>query len=139
MKLFISTIILLVTCESCGQSFSSDDSNIYIFEYPGKIFGQTIIGFFVTHETFAKKVSYKINYSKGKITSIKKNLDNNNYKYLKKDDGNIYIEGLKLFCYESVNFKVKRLNPDTFYKFLSVRFLDMNNKDRQIVMEKFVK
>ncbi len=131
--------MLISACKSEGQVFTTGDKNIYIFEYPGKIYGQTIIGFFQTNDTFAEQIFFKITFTNEKIITVKKEIDNTKYKYLKKQDGNLYIDGLNLICFEEKIFKNKMINTINFYNLLSKDFLDISNKDRLNILEQLSK
>ena len=67
-------------------------------------------------------------------------LKTNAHKYIKKEDGNIFVEGLRLLCYSSINFeKRNKLIPDDIYKMISPDFIDITNKERIKVLENLSK
>ncbi len=131
--------MLFNSYKSESQSYSTDDKNLYIFEYYPKIYGQAILCFLETQDANALQISFKIYYTKDKICKVIKTIGSSEYKYQKKEDGNVYVYGLKMNCYSSKDFKDKRINNDNFYKLLSSNFLDINNKDRLAILNKFLK
>lgn len=122
--------------ESQSQSYSTGDKSLYIFEYFPKIYGQAIICFIETQDTFALQTSFKVYYTKDRIIKVIKTVDCSIYKYQKKTDGNVYVYGLKEECYSSGNFKEKKVYSDDFYKLLSSNFLDIDNTERKSILNK---
>ncbi|MBX7152054.1 hypothetical protein K1X84_10465 [bacterium] len=115
---------------------STGDKELYIFEYPGKISGQTIIGFIETFDSIAIQISFKISFSENMIRSIKVELNKSHYKYSRTEDRNIYVIGLHLNGFRSEDFSKRKLNSDSFYKLLSIDFLDINNNERFRILQK---
>ena len=121
-------------CES--QNYSAGDRGLYIFEYYPKIYGQVIICFLETQDTSAFQTSFKVYYTKDKISRVIRTVNRSKYKYQKKEDGNVYVHALKMICYSSEKFKDKKLIVDDFYKLLSANFLDIDNKERIEILNK---
>lgn len=124
------------TCESQSQSSTTADKGLYIFEYYSKIYGQATLCFLETQDTLALQTSFKVYYTKDKISRVTKTVDSSKYKYQKKEDGNVYVYGLKTICYSSKNFKEKKVYSDRFYKLLSVNFFDLDNKERLEILNR---
>lgn len=139
MKLLMLSILMLFNaCESPShsQSYSTGDRGLYIFEYYPKIKGQSILCFLETQDTLAIQTSFKIYFTKDKISKVIKNISNSKYRFQKREDGNVYVPELKKICYGSKDFKENKISEDHFYKLLSVNFLDLDNKGRLEILNK---
>lgn len=128
--------MLCNACESESQSYSTGDRGLYIFEYYPKIYGQSILCFIETQDTLALQTSFKIYFTREKISSVIKTVSSNKYKYQKREDGNVYVPELKKICYSSKDFKEQKVSGDDFYKLFSVNFLDFDNKERLEILNK---
>lgn len=129
---------MIMLCETCeNQSYSTGDRGLYIFEYSSKIYGQSVLCFLETQDTLAQITSFTVYYTKDRISRVTKTVDRSRYKYQKKEDGNVYVDGLKVMCCDSGNFnEKKKVNSADFYKLLSANFLEKDNKERLEILNK---
>lgn len=131
MKILIVIILLrILSCDEEKNSYSTMDRNHYIFEFPGKIYGRTIIGFIETYDSIAIKTSFLISYSKDRIIHVNKITDSSQYKYSVSAEKNAYVDGLHIICYNTNSFQNNKIHEDAFYRLIADDFLKKTNKEK---------
>ena len=132
MRTLLFFLLMIVSSCEKESDFQIVDGDVYIYEYSRKNYGQAIVGFIITNDSFVvQDISFKIYFSDDKLKKVLKYNENKRLRsYVKKEDGNIEIEGLLVLCCSSENFKKEKRDSDEFYKILSDDFLNIENKER---------
>ncbi|HMW32524.1 MAG TPA: hypothetical protein PLH27_00835 [bacterium] len=131
MKILIVIVLLrILSCDEEKNSYSTMGRNHYIFEFPGKIYGRTIIGFIETYDSIAIKTSFEISYSKDRIIHVNKITDSSQYKYSVNAEKNVYVHGPRITCYDTNNFKNNKIHKEAFYRLIADDFLSKTNKEK---------
>lgn len=116
---------------------------IYIYEFAVKKPGHAYVGFIITNDTLAiQRIGYEIFFSKRGIVKVDRGVYKGfiPHKFMEKNDGNIFVEGFRLLCFSSGNFKDRnKLIPDDIYKMISPDFLNITNEERCEILESLSK
>lgn len=137
MKMNTIIICLLMIFSSCEKETDIRvvQGESFIYEYPGKIFGQTIIGFLIVQDSLiVQDVGFKVFFTENKIKEVKKTISNISQTYEIKDDTGIYVRGLNRTAYISEEFMQKKINSDSLYMMLDKDFLAKSNGERLKVL-----
>ncbi len=138
MNTLLLTLLLFTNCEVKQQENLTGDINLYICDYPSKVYGTLPLVFAETRDTILVITTYKITYTKNGISKIMKQVNPHDYRYRILDDGNIFIEGLKVKCYKHDNFRGNENSHAKVYKYISRQFWSMTNQERIEILNKYM-
>ncbi len=139
MKTLLLTLLLFANCEVKYQEYPTGDKILYIKDYPSKIYGKLLLMFAETTDNVVVITTYKITYTKKGISKVMRQVNPHNYRYHVVDDGNIFIEGLKVKYYKHDSFRGHENNSAEIFNYISPQFWSITNKERIGILNKYLK